>query len=220
MMNTDNDFFNNKPQVAQQPANNNVVDSLMQNTAHSVETIKRKLYDKIDVCCAQYGLYGLQIIDKAIANSIANMMNTFMRPQTETVYQPPQPYPYQQTTQDGQPMTQLNEQTEQIQLPVQQPAQQMPIGGIGSTSFTDSFVNHLGEIMAKCDEYDEQLTEKRLKEQLAIQKQIDSRTAQQELQHKVYDNLYKETAQQETTFNDNSDFFTLSEEVKGSNVKE
>ena len=217
MMNTDNDFFNNKQQAAQQPANN-VVDSLMQNTAHSVEAIKRKLYDKIDVCCAQYGLYGLQIIDKAIANSIANMMNTFMRPQTEAVYQ--QPQLYQQTTQDCPSPIQMNEQTEQLQLPVQQPAQQMPIGGIGSTSFTDSFVNHLGEIMATCDAYDEQQTEKRLKEQLAIQKQIDSRSAQQELQHKVYDNLYKETAQQETTFNDNSDFFTLSEEVKGSNVKE
>ena len=215
MMNTDNDFFNNKPQAAPQPANN-VVDSLMQNTAHSVETIKRKLYDKIDVCCAQYGLYGLQIIDKAIANSIANMMNTFMRPQNEALYQ----QPYQQPMQTSQPTTQLNEQTEQMQLPVQQPVQQMPMGGIGSASFTDSFVNHLGEIMAKCDEYDEQQTEKRLKEQLAIQKQIDSRAAQQELQHKVYDNLYKETAQQEMTFNDTSDFFTLSEEVKGSNVKE
>ena len=60
-----------QPQQAQQMFN-----SAMSN----IEQVKRQLCEKIDVCCAQYGLYGLKVIDKAIAESLRAMINGVAQP--------------------------------------------------------------------------------------------------------------------------------------------
>ena len=69
-----------QPQQAQQMFN-----SAMSN----IEQVKRQLCEKIDVCCAQYGLYGLKVIDKAIAESLRAMINGVAQPM------PQQPMPQQ-----------------------------------------------------------------------------------------------------------------------------
>ena len=66
------------------------------NSANSrIEQAKQALYDKIDVCCAQYGLYGLQIMEQAITQSLSVMINggNPVAPQRQPQYAPPPPPP-------------------------------------------------------------------------------------------------------------------------------
>ena len=146
------------PQVAQQMYN-----SAMSN----IEQVKRQLCEKIDVCCAQYGLYGLKVIDKAIAESLRAMINGVAQPM------PQQPMPQQMPVQ----YPQVNENvyggyTPRPQMmPPQQPMSQ-------EEALTDSFMNNLDAILSECDKDADKRAEEQMKQRLYEQKQADMMIAQ------------------------------------------
>ena len=147
-----------QPQVAQQMFN-----SAMSN----IEQVKRQLCEKIDVCCAQYGLYGLKVIDKAIAESLRAMINGVVQPM------PQQPMPQQMPVQ----YPQVNENvyggyTPRPQMmPLQQPMTR-------EEALTDSFMNNLDAILSECDKDADKRAEEQMKQRLYEQKQADMMIAQ------------------------------------------
>ena len=147
-----------QPQVAQQMFN-----SAMSN----IEQVKRQLCEKIDVCCAQYGLYGLKVIDKAIAESLRAMINGVAQPM------PQQPMPQQMPVQ----YPQVNENvyggyTPRPQMmPLQQPMTR-------EEALTDSFMNNLDAILSECDKDADKRAEEQMKQRLYEQKQADMMIAQ------------------------------------------
>lgn len=147
-----------QPQVAQQMFN-----SAMSN----IEQVKRQLCEKIDVCCAQYGLYGLKVIDKAIAESLRAMINGVAQPM------PQQPMPQQMPVQ----YPQVNENvyggyTQRPQMmPLQQPMTR-------EEALTDSFMNNLDAILSECDKDADKRAEEQMKQRLYEQKQADMMIAQ------------------------------------------
>ena len=147
-----------QPQVAQQMFN-----SAMSN----IEQVKRQLCEKIDVCCAQYGLYGLKVIDKAIAESLRAMINGVAQPM------PQQPVPQQMPIQ----YPQVNENvyggyTPRPQMmPPQQPMTR-------EEALTDSFMNNLDAILSECDKDADKRAEEQMKQRLYEQKQADMMIAQ------------------------------------------
>ena len=147
-----------QPQVAQQMFN-----SAMSN----IEQVKRQLCEKIDVCCAQYGLYGLKVIDKAIAESLRAMINGVAQPI------PQQPMPQQMPVQ----YPQVNENvyggyTPRPQMmPLQQPMTR-------EEALTDSFMNNLDAILSECDKDADKRAEEQMKQRLYEQKQADMMIAQ------------------------------------------
>lgn len=147
-----------QPQVAQQMFN-----SAMSN----IEQVKRQLCEKIDVCCAQYGLYGLKVIDKAIAESLRAMINGVAQPM------PQQPVPQQMPIQ----YPQVNENvyggyTPRPQMmPPQQPMTR-------EEALTDSFMNNLDAIFSECDKDADKRAEEQMKQRLYEQKQADMMIAQ------------------------------------------
>ena len=138
------------------------------NSANSrIEQAKQALYDKIDVCCAQYGLYGLQIIEQAVTQSLSVMINggNPVAPQRQPQYAPPtQPPPqaYQQ------PLWGYNESYQQ---PQRQPANY-------EEAMTDSFMNNLCAVMENCDREFDKKAEADMKQRLFEQKQYDMLAAQ------------------------------------------
>ena len=150
------------PQRRQQPAQQ-MYDSAMCN----IEQVKRQLCEKIDVCCAQYGLYGLKVIDKAIAESLRAMINGVAQPM------PQQPMPQQMPIQ----YPQVNENvyggyTPRPQMmPPQQPMTQ-------EEALTDSFMNNLDTILSECDKDADKRAEEQMKQRLYEQKQADMMIAQ------------------------------------------
>jgi hypothetical protein len=146
-----------QPQQAQQMFN-----SAMSN----IEQVKRQLCEKIDVCCAQYGLYGLKVIDKAIAESLRNMINGVAQPV-------PQPMPQQMPGQ----YPQVNENvyggyTPRPQMmPPQQPMTR-------EEALTDAFMNNLDTILGECDKDADKRAEEQMKQRLYEQKQADMMIAQ------------------------------------------
>lgn len=147
-----------QPQQAQQMFN-----SAMSN----IEQVKRQLCEKIDVCCAQYGLYGLKVIDKAIAESLRAMINGVAQPM------PQQPVPQQMPIQ----YPQVNENvyggyTPRPQMmPPQQPMTR-------EEALTDSFMNNLDAILSECDKDADKRAEEQMKQRLYEQKQADMMIAQ------------------------------------------
>lgn len=143
-----------QPQQAQQMFN-----SAMSN----IEQVKRQLCEKIDVCCAQYGLYGLKVIDKAIAESLRAMINGVAQPMPQQ--QMPIQYP------------QVNENvyggytSRQQMMPLQQPMTQ-------EEALTDSFMNNLDAILSECDKDADKRAEEQMKQRLYEQKQADMMIAQ------------------------------------------
>lgn len=138
------------------------------NSANSrIEQAKRSLYDKIDVCCAQYGLYGLQIIEQAVIQSLSVMINggNPIAPQRQPQAAPPQPPPQQSYQQ--QPFG-YNESYQQHQ---RQPANY-------EEAMTDSFMNNLGAVMENCDREFDKKAEADMKQRLFEQKQYDMIAAQ------------------------------------------
>lgn len=138
------------------------------NSANSrIEQAKRSLYDKIDVCCAQYGLYGLQIIEQAVIQSLSVMINggNPVAPQRQPQAAPPQP-PLQQSYQ--QPPFGYNESYQQQQ---RQPANY-------EEAMADSFMNNLGAVMENCDREFDKKAEVEMKQRLFEQKQYDMIAAQ------------------------------------------
>src|SRR5574344_101739 len=138
------------------------------NSANSrIEQAKRSLYDKIDVCCAQYGLYGLQIIEQAVIQSLSVMINggNPIAPQRQPQAAPPQPPPQQSYQQ--QPFG-YNESYQQQQ---RQPANY-------EEAMADSFMNNLGAVMENCDREFDKKAEADMKQRLFEQKQYDMIAAQ------------------------------------------
>ena len=148
-----------QPQQAQQMFN-----SAMSN----IEQVKRQLCEKIDVCCAQYGLYGLKVIDKAIAESLRAMINGVA-----------QPIPQQSMTQQQMPIQypQVNENVyggyapRQQMMPPQQPMTR-------EEAMTDAFMNNLDAILSECDKDADKRAEEQMKQRLYEQKQADMMIAQ------------------------------------------
>lgn len=133
----------------------------MYNSAMSnIEQIKQQLNEKIDVCCAQYGLYGLKVIDKAIADSLRAMINGVQTPQPMPQYQ----QQYQQPQYPPQPVY-----NEAYQQPQQAPQQYMS----RDEMLTDSFMNNLDAILAECDKDADKRAEEQMKKRLYEQKQTD-----------------------------------------------
>ena len=147
-----------QPQQAQQMFN-----SAMSN----IEQVKRQLCEKIDVCCAQYGLYGLKVIDKAIAESLRAMINGVAQPM------PQQPVPQQMPIQ----YPQVNENAYGGYTPRQQMMQpQQPM--TREEALTDSFMNNLDAILSECDKDADKRAEEQMKQRLYEQKQADMMIAQ------------------------------------------
>ena len=138
------------------------------NSANSrIEQAKQALYDKIDVCCAQYGLYGLQIIEQAVTQSLSEMINggNPVAPQRQQQYAPPQPPPPQGY--HPQPWGYC----ESYQQPQRQPANYEEV-------IADSFMNNLGAVMENCDREFDKKAEAEMKQRLFEQKQYDMIAAQ------------------------------------------
>lgn len=151
------------PQRRQQPAQQ-MYDSAMSN----IEQVKRQLCEKIDVCCAQYGLYGLKVIDKAIAESLRAMINGVAQPMQQQQSMPQQmPIQYPQVNENVYggyaPRPQM--------LPPQQPMTQ-------EEALTDSFMNNLDAILSECDKDADKRAEEQMKQRLYEQKQADMMIAQ------------------------------------------
>jgi hypothetical protein len=150
------------PQRQQQQAQQ-MFNSAMSN----IEQVKRQLCEKIDVCCAQYGLYGLKVIDKAIAESLRAMINGVAQPM------PQQPMPQQMPIQ----YPQVNENIyggyapRPQMMPPQQPMTR-------EEALTDSFMNNLDTILSECDKDADKRAEEQMKQRLYEQKQADMMIAQ------------------------------------------
>ena len=147
-----------QPQQAQQMFN-----SAMSN----IEQVKRQLCEKIDVCCAQYGLYGLKVIDKAIAESLRAMINGVAQPM------PQQPMPQQMPIQY--PQVNENVYGGYVPRPQMMPPQQ-PM--TREEALTDSFMNNLDTILSECDKDADKRAEEQMKQRLYEQKQADMMIAQ------------------------------------------
>jgi hypothetical protein len=137
------------------------------NSANSrIEQAKQALYDKIDVCCAQYGLYGLQIIEQAVTQSLSVMINggNLVASQRQPQYAPPTPPPPQAYQQPW-------GYNESYQQPQRQPANYEEV-------IADSFMNNLGAVMENCDREFDKKAEADMKQRLFEQKQYDMIAAQ------------------------------------------
>lgn len=147
-----------QPQQAQQMFN-----SAMSN----IEQVKRQLCEKIDVCCAQYGLYGLKVIDKAIAESLRAMINGVARPMPQQLVPQQMPIQYPQVNENVYggytPRPQM--------MSPQQPMTQ-------EEALTDSFMNNLDAILSECDKDADKRAEEQMKQRLYEQKQADMMIAQ------------------------------------------
>lgn len=143
----------------------------MYNSAmNNIEQIKQQLNEKIEVCCAQYGLYGLKVIDKAIADSLRAMINGVQAPQPmqQPVYQP-QYQPQQYVENYGQ---------QPVMIPqAPQPAQPQQFM-TRDEMMTDAFINNLDTILAECDKDADKRAEEQMKQRLYEQKQADMLIAQ------------------------------------------
>lgn len=148
-----------QPQQAQQMFN-----SAMSN----IEQVKRQLCEKIDVCCAQYGLYGLKVIDKAIAESLRAMINGVAQPMPQqSMPQQQMPIQYPQVNENVYggyaPRPQM--------MPPQQPMTR-------EEAMTDAFMNNLDAILSECDKDADKRAEEQMKQRLYEQKQADMMIAQ------------------------------------------
>ena len=147
-----------QPQQAQQMFN-----SAMSN----IEQVKRQLCEKIDVCCAQYGLYGLKVIDKAIAESLRAMINGVAQPMPQQLVPQQMPIQYPQVNENVYggytPRPQM--------MPPQQSMTQ-------EEALTDSFMNNLDAILSECDKDADKRAEEQMKQRLYEQKQADMMIAQ------------------------------------------
>lgn len=147
-----------QPQQAQQMFN-----SAMSN----IEQVKRQLCEKIDVCCAQYGLYGLKVIDKAIAESLRAMINGVAQPMQQQSMPQQMPIQYPQVNENVYggyaPRPQM--------MPPQQPMTR-------EEAMTDAFMNNLDAILSECDKDADKRTEEQMKQRLYEQKQADMMIAQ------------------------------------------
>ena len=133
----------------------------------NIEQVKRQLCEKIDVCCAQYGLYGLKVIDKAIAESLRAMINGVAQPMQQQHI--PQQLPIQY------PQVNENVYGGYTPRPQMMPPQQSMTQ---EEALTDSFMNNLDAILSECDKDADKRAEEQMKQRLYEQKQADMMIAQ------------------------------------------
>lgn len=181
------------PVIRRKPIQQN--DTNMYNSAmSSIEQIKQQLYDKIDVCCAQYGLYGLKVIDRAIADSLRSMING-VQPTQQYVQQPlPQRQNSAPVSVQGHMYNTHN-----------------PVMSQNNMSFnealTDSFMNNLDAIMDECDKDANARAQEQIKQRMYEQQQADMIIAQNvetakkeaEIDLSKHENDFIETTTADTT---------------------
>lgn len=138
--------------------------NMYSSAMNSIEQIKQQLYDKIDVCCAQYGLYGLKVIDGAIADSLRSMINGV-----------------QSTQQYAQPMPQRHN-TEQVSVQGHMYNMHGPVMSQSNMTFnealTNNFMNNFDAIMAECDKDADVRAQEQIKQRMYEQQQTDLMIAQ------------------------------------------
>lgn len=166
--------------------------NMYSSAMNSIEQIKQQLYDKIDVCCAQYGLYGLKVIDRAIADSLRSMINGVNPSQTQSCNWP-QP-----------------QQSKPVQVQGHMYNSYGPIMSQSNMSFdealTNNFMNNLDTIMSECDRDANTRAQEQIKQRLYEQQQADLIVAQN-----------VETAKKEAEIDlskHENDFVEMSEEVQ------
>lgn len=157
------DMTRDLPVARRKPVQQNT--NMYSTAMDSIEQIKQQLYDKIDVCCAQYGLYGLKVIDRAIADSLRSMINGVQPAQqyasTPTSYRqtheraPVQEYMYNA---HSTAMSQSNMSFDE--------------------ALTNNFMNNFDTIMAECDRDADARAQEQIRQRIYEQKQADMLIAQ------------------------------------------
>lgn len=137
----------------------------------NIEQVKRQLCEKIDVCCAQYGLYGLKVIDKAIAESLRMMINGVAQPVPQSMPQQQMPMQYNTPVAPS-----VNEGYYGGYRPAPQIQPQQPM--TQEEALNDAFMNNLDAILGECDKDAEKRAEEQMKQRLYEQKQADMMIAQ------------------------------------------
>lgn len=175
-------------QVSRQTSRNQSATHLIDNANAQINQAKQLLYEKIDVCCAQYGLYGLQIMEQAISQSLSNMINNGR--------QTMQPVIRQQNTNN---FAQQFAESNQYQQPVVQKS------NLSYEEYlANSFMNNLDEVMSNCDKEFDKKAEIDMKQRLFEQKQYDMLAAQNKV------NMSNKA--EETLINHINDYAVVSEE--------
>lgn len=158
------DMTRDLPVAKRKPVQQNNA-NMYSSAMNSIEQIKQQLYDKIDVCCAQYGLYGLKVIDRAIADSLRSMINGVQPTQQYAQV----PIPQRQNT---------------APVSVQGHMYNMhgPVMSQSNMSFdealTDNFMNNFDAIMAECDKDADARAQEQIKQRMYEQQQADLLIAQ------------------------------------------
>lgn len=158
------DITRDLPVAKRKPVQQNNA-NMYSSAMSSIEQIKQQLYDKIDVCCAQYGLYGLKVIDRAIADSLRSMINGV---------QPTQQYA----------QSPLTQRQNAAPVSVQGHMYNMhgPVMSQSNMSFdealTDNFMNNFDAIMAECDKDADARAQEQIKQRMYEQQQADLLIAQ------------------------------------------
>lgn len=165
--------------------------NLINSTNSRIDQAKQSLYDKIDVCCAQYGLYGLQIIEQAITKSLSNMING---------------------NGIGMPQRTMQQRTSSIQnRQVNTEPQRTQINAANyEEAMVDSFMSNLDAVMKNCDKEFDKKAETDMKQRIFEQKQYEMIAAND----KANSNIDLNTM----LANHDNDFEVTSEEDLRSNV--
>lgn len=157
------DMTRDLPVAKKKPVQQNNA-NMYSSAMNSIEQIKQQLYDKIDVCCAQYGLYGLKVIDRAIADSLRSMISGV---------QPTQQY------------AQTSPQRQNIEpVSVQDHMHNMhgPVMSQSNMTFdealTNNFMNNIDMIMAECDKDANARAQEQIRQRMYEQQQTDLLIAQ------------------------------------------
>lgn len=174
-------FLNDKRQQAQPPLPirdraPQTANTIMSNTTNKIDAAKRALYEKIEVCCAQYGLHGLQVMEQAITQSLSDMINGVSRPM-----QQPRPQGYQQGYPQGYPgAAPMPPGYGGYPQPMQQESYQRPQAPkTWEDALADNLINNLDAVMAGCDKDSDLRAQERIKQSMFEQKQYEMMYAQQ-----------------------------------------
>lgn len=164
--------------------------NLINSTNNRIDQAKQSLYDKIDVCCAQYGLYGLQIIEQAITKSLSNMINgTSITPQRV--------------------MQQRTSSLQNRQDNYAETIQARTNAANYEEAMVNSFMDNLDAVMVNCDKEFDKKAEADMKQRLFEQKQYEMISANDKANSNVdmntiltdHDNDFEVTAEEDLRSN-------------------
>lgn len=183
------DMTRDLPVAKKKPVQRNNA-NMYSSAMNSIEQIKQQLYDKIDVCCAQYGLYGLKVIDRAIADSLRSMISG-VQPTQQCAQTSPQ-------KQNIEPVS-VQDHMYNMHGPVMSQSNMT-----FDEALTNNFMNNLDMIMAECDKDANARAQEQIRQRMCEQQQTDLLIAQN-----------VETAEQKAEIDlskHENDFVELSEE--------